>query len=91
MLCHEAITSKRLKMSKERTISEAPCGCAGCEDMEAKTALAALAIMALGYIGVFFGRLLQAAVSRHRERLADASSVQFTRNPQGLTVSVHRV
>jgi Zn-dependent protease with chaperone function len=46
--------------------------------------LAALAVMVLGYIGVFFGRLLQAAVSRRRERLADASSVQFTRNPAGL-------
>jgi Zn-dependent protease with chaperone function len=46
--------------------------------------LAALAAMVLGYIGVFFGRLLQAAVSRNRERLADASAVQFTRNPVGL-------
>ena len=46
--------------------------------------LAALAVMILGYIGVFFGRLLQAAVSRHRERLADASAVQFTRDPAGL-------
>lgn len=46
--------------------------------------LVALAIMAIGYIGVFVGRILQAAVSRHRERLADASAVQFTRNPQGL-------
>lgn len=46
--------------------------------------LVALAIMAIGYIGVFVGRILQAAVSRHRERLADASAVQFTRNPGGL-------
>lgn len=46
--------------------------------------LIALAIMAIGYIGVFVGRILQAAVSRHRERLADASAVQFTRNPSGL-------
>jgi Zn-dependent protease with chaperone function len=46
--------------------------------------LAALALMILGYVGVFFGQLMQAAVSRHRERLADASSVQFTRNPGGL-------
>ena len=38
-------------------------------------------LMALGAIGVFFGRLIQAAVSRQREFLADASSVQFTRNP----------
>jgi Zn-dependent protease with chaperone function len=42
------------------------------------------AVMVLGYVGLFFGRLLQAAVSRQRERLADASGVQFTRNPQGL-------
>jgi Zn-dependent protease with chaperone function len=53
--------------------------------------LAALAVMLLGYIGVFFGRLLQAAVSRHRERLADASSVQFTRNPTGLTGALLKI
>jgi Zn-dependent protease with chaperone function len=45
---------------------------------------AALAFVVLGYLGLFLGRLLQAGVSRQRERLADASSVQFTRNPQGL-------
>jgi Zn-dependent protease with chaperone function len=53
--------------------------------------IAALAVMALGYIGVFFGRLLQAAVSRNRERLADASSVQFTRNPQGLSGALLKI
>ena len=37
----------------------------------------------IGYVGVFFGRLIQAAVSRQREYLADASAVQFTRNPSG--------
>jgi len=42
------------------------------------------AVMVLGYVGLLAGRLLQAAVSRQRERLADASGVQFTRNPQGL-------
>jgi Zn-dependent protease with chaperone function len=52
---------------------------------------AALAVMVLGYIGVFFGRLMQAAVSRHRERLADASAVQFTRNPQGLTGALLKI
>ncbi len=46
--------------------------------------VAALAVLALGWIGLFFGRLIQAAVSRHRESLADASAVQFTRDPQGL-------
>ncbi len=46
--------------------------------------VAALVVLALGWIGLFFGRLIQAAVSRHRESLADASAVQFTRDPQGL-------
>jgi len=45
---------------------------------------AALAVLILGYIGLFFGRLIQAAVSRNRESLADASAIQFTREPTGL-------
>src|SRR3954470_21979967 len=49
---------------------------------------AGLAVMILGYVGMFFARLLQAAVARQRERLADASSVQFTRNPGGLRGAV---
>ncbi|MGK0247303.1 MAG: Zn-dependent protease with chaperone function [Oleispira sp.] len=40
--------------------------------------------MILGYSGVFFGKLIQAAVSRQREYLADASSVQFTRDPHAI-------
>jgi Zn-dependent protease with chaperone function len=46
--------------------------------------LAALAVMLLGYAGLFAARIIQAAVSRQREKLADASAVQFTRNPGGL-------
>ncbi len=46
--------------------------------------LAAFVVLILGWIGLFFGRLIQAAVSRKRESLADASAVQFTRDPQGL-------
>jgi Zn-dependent protease with chaperone function len=46
--------------------------------------VAALVVLALGWIGLFFGRLIQAAVSRNRESLADASAVQFSRNPTGL-------
>lgn len=38
----------------------------------------------IGSIGAFCGRVIQAAVCRRRERLADASAVQFTRNPEGL-------
>jgi Zn-dependent protease with chaperone function len=43
-----------------------------------------LAIMIIGGIGLICGRLIKAAVSRQREFLADASAVQFTRNPDGL-------
>ncbi len=44
-----------------------------------------------GWIGVFFGRLIQAAVSRQREYLADASAVQFTRNPGGLAGALKKL
>jgi Zn-dependent protease with chaperone function len=37
-----------------------------------------------GLIGHGAGRVLQAAVSRSREQLADASAVQFTRDPEAL-------
>ena len=43
-----------------------------------------LILLILGYIGVLFGKLIKSAVSRQREFLADASAVQFTRNPFGL-------
>ncbi len=43
--------------------------------------LLGIALIVIGWGGVLFGRLIQAAVSRQREVLADASSVQFTRNP----------
>jgi heat shock protein HtpX len=38
----------------------------------------------LAILAPFFARLVQLAVSRQREYLADASSVELTRNPQGL-------
>jgi len=50
-----------------------------------------LVLLLIGYIGVFFGRLIQAAVSRQREFLADASSVQFTRNPGGITGALKKI
>ncbi len=50
-----------------------------------------LVLLILGGVGVFFGRLIQAAVSRQREFLADASSVQFTRNPLGLSVALQKI
>jgi Zn-dependent protease with chaperone function len=53
--------------------------------------LLGLVLLLIGYIGVFFGRLIQAAVSRQREFLADASSVQFTRNPGGITGALKKI
>jgi peptidase M48-like protein len=50
-----------------------------------------LLLMAIGWIGVFFGRLIKSAVSRQREFLADASSVQFTRNPTGITGALKKI
>ncbi len=49
------------------------------------------ALMPIGIIGQFFGRLIQSAVSRQREFLADASAVQFTRNPDGLAGALSKI
>lgn len=50
-----------------------------------------LCLVVIGYIGYFLGRLMQAAVSRQREFLADASSVQFTRNPNGIAGALKKI
>ena len=50
-----------------------------------------LALLVVGYVGYFFGKLIQASVSRQREFLADASAVQFTRNPGGVTGALKKI
>jgi Zn-dependent protease with chaperone function len=50
-----------------------------------------LGMFALGYIGKLFGTLIKAAVSRQREFLADASAVQFTRHPAGISGALKRI
>lgn len=45
----------------------------------------------IGYGGTFFGKLIKASVSRQREYLADASAVQFTRNPGGIAGALKRI
>ncbi|MEO8655767.1 MAG: M48 family metalloprotease [Ramlibacter sp.] len=47
--------------------------------------------MVIGFAGTFFGGLIKAAVSRQREYLADASAVQFTRNPDGIAGALKRI
>jgi Zn-dependent protease with chaperone function len=54
-------------------------------------ALAGIGLLIIGYLGVLFGNLIKAAVSRQREFLADASAVQFTRNPQGIAGALKRI
>jgi Zn-dependent protease with chaperone function len=48
-------------------------------------------LMAIGYVGTLFGNLIKASVSRQREYLADASAVQFTRNPDGIAGALKRI
>ncbi len=50
-----------------------------------------LALIAVGYIGYFFARLIQAAVARSRESLADASAVQFTRQSDGIADALKKI
>ncbi|MBC8203128.1 MAG: M48 family metallopeptidase [Planctomycetes bacterium] len=50
-----------------------------------------LFLVICGAIGTFFGRLIQAAVSRQREFLADASAVQYTRNPSGIGGALRQI
>lgn len=57
----------------------------------AAIAALALGLMVIGFAGTFFGSLIRAAVSRQREYLADASAVQFTRNPNGIAGALKRI
>jgi len=50
-----------------------------------------IGLMVIGYAGTFFGNMIKAAVSRQREYLADASAVQFTRNPDGIAGALKRI
>jgi Zn-dependent protease with chaperone function len=48
-------------------------------------------LYAIGYTGVLLGRLIKSAISRQREFLADASAVQFTRNPTGIAGALMKI
>jgi Zn-dependent protease with chaperone function len=50
-----------------------------------------LGLAILGAVGLFFARLIKAGVSRQREYLADASAVQFTRNPGGIANALKKI
>ncbi|MNR79211.1 hypothetical protein D3C72_99180 [compost metagenome] len=70
------------------------------DDVEASFKLGVFRIIAfifgvsffvIGYIGLFFGRIIKFAVSRQREYLADASAIQFTRNADGLGNALRKI
>jgi Zn-dependent protease with chaperone function/uncharacterized tellurite resistance protein B-like protein len=63
----------------------------GSRDAKGGLALAGLAIFIIGYLGLVFARLIKSAVARQREFLADASSVQFTRNPDGIAGALDQI
>ncbi len=53
--------------------------------------VAGLLLSLIGWIGVLCARMIRAAISREREFLADAASVQFTRNPYGIAGALDTV
>ena len=53
--------------------------------------LLGVVMLILGSLGSFLGGLIKAAISRQREYLADASAVQFTRNPGGIAGALKRI
>lgn len=53
--------------------------------------LVGFGLVVIGYGGTFFGNMIKAAVSRQREFLADASAVQFTRNPGGIGGALKKI
>ena len=50
-----------------------------------------IGLLLIGGIGGFFGAMIRASVSRQREFLADASAVQYTRNPDGISGALQRI
>jgi Zn-dependent protease with chaperone function len=53
--------------------------------------LLGIGLMVIGYAGTFFGNLIKASVSRNREFLADASAVQYTRDPGGIAGALKKI
>ena len=50
-----------------------------------------LALVIIGYSGTFFGNIIKSMISRQREYLADASAIQFTRNPDGISGALKKI
>ncbi len=59
--------------------------------MQAVMLLAGIIAITYGFFGSLFGRMVQAAISRSRESLADASAVQFTRQTDGIGGALKKI
>lgn len=57
----------------------------------AQIVLIGIGLLVIGFVGQLFGRIIQAAVSRQREYFSDASAVQFTRNPAGISGALKKI
>lgn len=63
----------------------------GGKDAFLPSLLGGAVMAAIGYTGLFFARLIKAAVAREREYLADAAAVQFTRNPEAVASALEKM
>lgn len=67
----------------------------GATEADGRAALFAFAVgiplILIGYTGLLAGRLIKASASRSCEYLADASAVQFTRNPHGIAGALKKI
>jgi len=53
--------------------------------------LLGVGLLVIGYAGTFFGSIIKASVSRKREYLADATAVQYTRYPRGISGALKKI
>lgn len=86
---HRADDVARIRMQRSNAGNDSGSGSA--LGFIALAFVAGLCLWGLGSVGTFFGSLIKAAVNRQREYLADASAVQFTRNPASIAGALKKV
>lgn len=92
-----ALIRSALEIDKSDSLRFSVGGRSGREGQDAEHSVAlfqllfGVVLMLIGYLGLFGGRLIKAALSRQREYLADAAAVQFTRDPSALTAALWRL
>lgn len=59
--------------------------------MRAGVVALGVGLLAIGLLGELCAKLIKAAIGRQREYLADASAVQFTRNPEGIAGALKKI